>query len=492
MHFWIDLGTVGGYRALLDELHEDYGGDLVVSHLQGALTVDVKGLVVETGYVDKDYRSTYYSFYAKKGMRYSAACVRLHFFREGITLDEVGDFRCIQGRPQDHYVGYMVLRPTASAPIGRTVLSVRARESVQGGVIQANHHVHLLGERFDVEGFPYMQQHSDISVCAHAACWSILRHYTQKHRCYAEFLVTDITTMASPTDPGGLLPSRGLNLEQVARVFSLAGLFPDTYLKEDTVDRQGKKDPVAFYRHLNAYIESGLPVFAAMTALQHAITVVGQGLVKTDAFDNTSDSLLFEWDAVEALIVVDDNHMPYMTIDTLNSKHYKVGDIDAFIVPLPEKIYLPAEAAEAQIVDVLENGYVSDTVNVQQLDFSFMDRPVIRYFLTTSSSFKAFARTNQSAYPAELFQTLMDLTLPQFVWVAQVADLEEWKQQRSSVTFLLDATASASDVDPFFMLHDQHRAFVHDRGDTRRKGWISFQQLLAPGPKFLRNLTYRS
>ena len=381
----------------------------------------------------------------------------------------------------------MVLRPTPNAPIGRTVLSVHARDGVVGAVIQASHHVHLLGERFHVEGFPYMEQHSDISVCAHAACWSILRHYAQRHRCYAEFLVTDITKMASPTNPGGLLPSRGLNLEQVARVFSLARLFPDTYLRDDFVGAK-KDDFSAFYRYLNAYVESGMPVFAAMHQQQHAITVVGQGAVDRTAFDNDPAPILFEWDAIGSFLVVDDNYMPYMQVGSLDTSQYSINEIDAFIIPLPEKIYLPAEAAEAQILKVLRDGYTLNASTGLKLDFAYLKRPVIRYFLTTSSSFRSFARSAQSAYPEEFFKVLMNLALPQFVWVAQVSAHEDWIRQRNSVTFVLDATASAYDDFPFFLLHDDKRAFIYDRGETRSKGWIDFPAPLAAGAMFRRNV----
>jgi len=55
-----------------------------------------------------------------------------------------------------------------------------------------------------------MDQHIDISVCAHAACWSILRHYSERYTTYREFLTHDITMMAQEFNPGGLVPSKGL------------------------------------------------------------------------------------------------------------------------------------------------------------------------------------------------------------------------------------------------------------------------------------------
>jgi len=126
------------------------------------------------------------------------------------------------------------------------------------------------------------------------------------------------------------------------------------------------------------------------------------------------------------------------------------------------------------------------------LDFNFMVRPVIRYFVTTSGSFRQYVRDQKSALPPNLFRLLMDLTLPQFVWLVQIAGLDDWKRHRCNVTFVIDATASALDEEPFFVLHDRHRVFVYDRGDSKKKGWIDFgeKELMYMG-EFRRTLSYR-
>jgi len=68
-----------------------------------------------------------------------------------------------------------------------------------------------------------MDQHRDISVCAHAACWSLLRHYSERYNSYREFLTHDITLMAQEFNPGGLVPSKGLEISHAERVFQSAG-----------------------------------------------------------------------------------------------------------------------------------------------------------------------------------------------------------------------------------------------------------------------------
>src|SRR5262249_51919230 len=135
-------------------------------------------------------------------------------------------------------------------------------------IIEAEHKVHLLGHRLTVKGFPYMSQHSDISACAHAACWAILRHYSERFSRYAEFLTYDITRMAHEFDPGGLLPSAGLHVGHAERVFATAGTYPVLVFKDEN-------DPSPFYRQLFAYVESGFPLFAEIAKIAHAVAIIG-------------------------------------------------------------------------------------------------------------------------------------------------------------------------------------------------------------------------
>jgi hypothetical protein len=57
---------------------------------------------------------------------------------------------------------------------------------------------------------------------------------------------------------------------------------------------------------------------------------------------------------------------------------------------------------------------------------------------------------------------------------------------------VLDATASAYDEEPFFLVHDRTRGFVYDRGDSKEKGWFEFDKPLQSIGDFRLNLTYRA
>ena len=177
---WIDLGAHDGYDRLAQTLDPEFDPSGIVQHLQAQLTTAAKGVLVEHGYVDKDYRSTFYHFYAKKGRVYQPDCVRLHFFDETVWYDETSsNIVCHDRRPSDHYFGYIVLRPTIVATLGRSLLSPDIRKGARGQAIQSVHYANLLGHRLSVWGFPSMAQHVDIAVCAHVSCWAILRYYSE-------------------------------------------------------------------------------------------------------------------------------------------------------------------------------------------------------------------------------------------------------------------------------------------------------------------------
>ena len=318
---WINLQSPQDYDRLVDVLDPEFDPKGIVQHLKSQVTA-AKGLLVEHGYVDKDYRSTFYNFYATKGRQYRADCVRLHFFDGTVQYDEVRtDIVCSDGRPQDHYFGYIVLRPTIVATLGRSVLSPNIRLGARGRAIQSIHKVNLLGHQLLVWGFPSMAQHVDIAVCAHVSCWAILRYYSETFPQYREYLVHDITKLVAPFDPGGLVPSLGFNVLEAERVFQAAGCFPLL------VGKRNSSSDASFFSQLLAYLESGFPLFAAMPSETHAVVIVGHNWRQPAPPPPASSSHV--WTQVETLLTVDDNLLPYATVQ-LHSPGTQAGQPSLF------------------------------------------------------------------------------------------------------------------------------------------------------------------
>jgi hypothetical protein len=146
MYTWISLNSSADLAQLKVHISSEYGPDGVTDRLARDMSDAVKAVLIERNYIDKDYRSTYYNFYAKKGQNYRADCVRLHFFDQTVTFDKTSPkLAWKDGRLEDHDFGYMVLRPTGIATIGRSVVSPDVRRGASGFTISADHKVHLLG-----------------------------------------------------------------------------------------------------------------------------------------------------------------------------------------------------------------------------------------------------------------------------------------------------------------------------------------------------------
>lgn len=459
MYTWIPLASSTDLEPLTTHISVEYDPSSVVTKLKDGISNAVRAILIEHNYVDKDYRSTYYHFYAKKGQHYRADCVRLHFFDETISFNRSGlKLSAPDERLEDHYFGYMVLRPTGIGTIGRSVVSPDVRSGVKGGalIITARHKVHLLGHRISVEGFPSMAQHIDISVCAHVACWSILRHYSERYSVGREYLTHDITMMAQEFNPGGLVPSKGLDISNAERVFQAAGTYPFLVAKRD-----GAESDHSFYRQLIAYVESGFPLFVAMHGRAHAIAIVGYEWSTPRA--SATGGTRYAWNELRALIAVDDNYLPYLPVPVApeESAPYSAEDIDSFIVALPEKIFYPADAVDR----------ISSTLfkYIKAIGLPQQNGTVIRYFVTTSSALRHFVRNRSSEFDPKLIEIVMSLPFAQFVWVVEIAQQAEWAKGQISARAILDATASVRESTPFWLIHSRSDALVFSRsrvGDT--------------------------
>ena len=452
---WIELQLPADYDRLADVLDPEFDPKGIAQRLKAQLTHAAKGVLVEHGYVDKDYRSTFYNFYAKMGRPYRPDCVRLHFFDGTVWYDEARtDIACSDFRLQDHYFGYIVLRPTIVATLGRSLLSPDMRLGARGRAIQSIHHVNLLGHRLPIWGFPSMAQHRDIEVCAHVCCWAILRYYSETFSQHREYLLHDITKLAAPFDPGGLVPSLGINALEAERVFQAAGYFPLL------VGRPNSSSEESFFSQFLAYLESGFPLFVEIPSKAHAAVIVGYNWRKSAVSPPASPSHV--WTQVETLLTVDDNLLPYAAVPLQSNPKapqqpsYTADLFNSFIVALPDKIYYPADALEVTCRAVKTALETSRGPDQEPLELQ-------RYFITTVSKLREHAREYQTFLGDTLVGLLMHLETAQFVWVIEYCSVKQWQSGHVAARAIVDATASSTDKMPIWVLHDEEVAHVFDR-----------------------------
>ena len=457
---WLEITAPDDYSQLVGKLDDEFQPGIIAKQLQDSINDAVVGVLIEYDYIDKDYRSTFYNFYAKMGRTYRGDCVRLHFFDKDVKFDRTQtDIICPGGRPEElgyHYFGYVVLRPTLFATLGRSVLLPKIRVGARGMAIQAQHRVHLLGHRLSFWGFPSMAQHHDIAVCAHVSCWAILRHYSERFPQHRELLIHDITRLATTFDPGGLTPAFGLDIYEAERIFQAAGCFPVIVRKGEEEDK--------FYAQLLAYLESGFPLFVAMDGREHAIVVTGYAWCPPVATPPRTNSHV--WSQIDTLLAVDDNLLPYACVNldlptSPSGSAYTAQDFNAFLVPLPEKIFYPADAMERYSKKSLYSLLKS------VLKLPEKDKLLRRYFITTISAFRRYARKRLTYMGGDLVNLLMRLDTAQFIWVVEYASDEQWDRGHIAACALIDATASPQDRMPVWLAYDEKLAIVFDRSSAK-------------------------
>src|SRR4051794_29028622 len=105
-----------------------------VARANGARTV-----VIETRYVDPDYRSEYTAFYSRLHRPPPAFAHRLHFFSTSVGLD-------LAALPSDHgYIGYVSIRPLNTGAVSRAMLP--PPPDVSGVRCSVTESVGLFGQR---------------------------------------------------------------------------------------------------------------------------------------------------------------------------------------------------------------------------------------------------------------------------------------------------------------------------------------------------------
>ena len=141
----------------------------------------------------------------------------------------------------------------------------------------------------------------------------------------------------------------------------------------------------------------------------------------------------------------------------MDIENYTAEDFNAFIVPLPDKIFYPAQAVESFSLDTMYPIYKT------ALKLPKEDTLLRRYFITTVSALRRFARENVSQFGDELADLLMHLKTTQFVWVIEYASAAQWNDRHITARVVLDASASRKDEQPMWLCHNHELAIVFDR-----------------------------
>lgn len=472
--------------------------EALLSHLKASGACST---LVEDSYLDRDFTAAFSSFYATVFRRHTKLCRRFHFFQSDITdifkisrdplyiserLQALGD--------EGQYRGFIVARPLQHAPIGAAVINLPPDpEGLESHVlVRAKYDVHLLGAVLRVEGLPLTQQDSRIGACAQASIWMAGRHFHTRHRG-PYFTTVDITQAATRIARLSLsrsLPAGSAFLDGDTMVQALKAMErqPFTYMAMHTSNPCTAINWGGLRPHeiINRYIDSGIPIILGLAfpnePIGHAVVVTGHTLKKV-AHDYKLPNRPTRAEFCEYFLVNDDQRganlrMPVNETSDSGDVDYRVyPNVQAIYIPLPDKVFLPAEYAE-QISWSLINSYRSEWSEFLKLcgqrlgksadtgtEFAHQlseNKVIARTYLTYGWKYKRRALRNRIG--DEFKKILIYHELPRFVWVTEFGTLEslnhiDVKERRIYAHSVIDATASA---------HWESRCIFHAPGLGKR------------------------
>jgi len=293
---------------------------------------------------DEDYLFDWVSRVGRAFRKHDRDCVRLHFFsrssgvretkRQAEIMKAVHEVQLepFEGSGRPKYLGFMVLRPTGTACIGRTILASPHYYAPDQHIhVRATYYSNFLGSRLPVAGCPFMQQDGIGHVCAGVALWSMC--YDLHRRYHSPRLFpSQITEIATSFDPRaeydwGLSPRQ---MSQVLRAVGCGNDMQTAHLQRAHDDREDLfRDTID---NLYGYVQSNIPVLLSVWGPDskdqdgHTVLVVGHDLekepvyTKSTAAKSGTDPAVFgagRWNSefVSAFYCQDDTRGPYSRMD---------------------------------------------------------------------------------------------------------------------------------------------------------------------------------
>jgi hypothetical protein len=242
-------------------------------------------MVIEEHYVDRNFIEEVAAYYSRCFRQPPNSCARIHVFGERFSAATLralqvaaaaGGRRALKRAEQlltRAYLGFIVVRPLPSVPIGRTVLTPVPGVGRRSGDFSCTvpYPIFFLGLRLSVRGLAFQQQDLAVAACATTAIWSALQRVC-RHEGTRPPTTSGITAAATrhSVPSGRAMPLPGLTAEQMWDALRHFEYAPDFF--------RAAPDPKLFLFQVNLYLRSGIPVILSLQSSDtegHAIVAVG-------------------------------------------------------------------------------------------------------------------------------------------------------------------------------------------------------------------------
>lgn len=456
--------------------------------LEVARSGGARTAVIETRYIDLDYRSEYSAFYSRAFASVPDSAVRLHFFKQELDASDTLKLPANPG-----YVGYIVVRPSRLGPVGRAMLAPPPgmQEAVRTTVTDE---VHLFGQRLEISAVPFVQQDMQLGRCAHAAAWmchySAWRRGEVRRHPMADFNLASDHTLGL----GRPVPSSGLTVNQLMQLFMAFELpaafyrvsdLPHTVLdvpwapppsspaEEDPAPHPGTWD-TRLIRICCQYLNSGFPVLVGTH--DHAFVLCGY--IREPHPDTGHDRWI-------TFIRHDDQRGPYLRVKNIlndvdsEDQGFSYTPWEVLLIPLPDKLWLAPEHAELagglMLQQFAERAQQENKAAAELLDLIQAGGLALRTYATSSNRFKSGAR---GRLPQDVAYEYRLSRMPRYVWVVEAIDRKRRRAGDAPVIgeAVLDATSPDHEPAPL-ALHLPGVAWIR-----RTDGAVRYPIRCAPDP----------
>ena len=417
-------------------------------------------LVIEEYYSDRDYKDSYYHFFASKYHDFGKYTHRIVILEREITEQEIYNKNFSLKKK---IIGLLTIRPFKTGNIGKALFNPKKLQLGNVLIRTTKFAVGLFGRKFRINTFPFSSQDGEYMTCAETALWGILQYYGARYKEYRAALPHEIVDIAENEAYERASPSHGLNYAHISKVLKNFGFSPKIYSRK--YESNNKAEFLDFKRMFHYYVESGIPLMVGIRfdkeTTGHVVLCVGrrnsmpkqiqyETLDKKCQIDSTEPELkdnkyqiANSADFVEEYVFMDDNKRPF-TLNKLDDFCYeKETIIKYFIAPLYKRIFLEAKDAERIFYNTLQNKILG-LKNISPEP----TKVVIRIFLTTSRNYKAsrFQALEKS------YRIIDRIPMPKFLWICEISTEEQYRKGKVCAEIVLDATASKRDVSESIIL----------------------------------------
>lgn len=429
-----------------------------------AQQLGTKTVVVEKEYVDSDFLDEFRVHYSRHFRDYERFCIRIHFFAHSFTK---GNLPYLNLFKQD-YLGLSIVRPTLSFCTGRTILRSPKHDGDSTYTLcKADFEANLSGNVLPISGMPFIQQDTNVGVCAQATLWMASLYMHQKY-ALARFRPSEITAAATRYLTIGPI-RRGLATEQVLGALREMGYTPALFVHRDVN---------ATASIIYAYVESELPVILLVERKGegHAVVVIGHDFHQRPRVDPSWKSNI-HW--IDNFIIHDDAAGPYANLlvkgraRSTSALHSIEEHARYIIVPLPPAIAMQADDVFDHIATLVDhlNKFIADFgMHVQPFRFSTAELTglVFRTFLRMSNDFKNDLPKEMSDFFRHRYKSMR---MPRYIWIIEISQPRYLNKARSKNRkiigeIVIDSTADRhAHIKSYLAIHLSGRMIIRQAGE---------------------------